>query len=268
MRVCYKNWAASLMPSLITTSVLSFLLVSICVSPAASSGSGNFGLSRDNFGSIFKNLVTPSYVVNISICGALSMQNATHWFMPCDVAKLRVNCTNSSESESSDKEGCTSAIDKLSAHCSIHHYTGININHTKLALETYVAAPLLTHMLSYYFGTTAAFLDFLFFGGLSIAAYGYSSPAFLLYTPLAVIFMVVFCKKIILNFLALRFAWTRHTNFIIDQKGRLFVNHDDVLVEGPNGVRFGDQEVRIATVVLGGRKANLLRTAHAEEWSW
>nr|AIP91189.1 GP5 protein [Mikumi yellow baboon virus 1] len=249
MNKCYRNWEPFLMPSPSTLYLCTFLLLSTSSSHVASGQSHNL---TGTLSAIFSNIVSPSYLVNISICGAVDIQNNTHWFMPCDLNQTSRN----------------SSMNKTDLPCLLHNYTGTQINHTKVFLETYLAVPLLTHMLSYFCATTAAFLDFTFFGGLAGAAYYYASPALLLYTPLALIFLVVFIRRLTLNILALRFAWTRHTNFIIDQKGRLFVNHDDVLIEGPNGVKLADKEVRVATVVLGGRKAHLLRSAHAEEWSW
>nr|AIP91306.1 GP5 protein [Mikumi yellow baboon virus 1] len=253
MNKCYRNWEPFSMPSPSTLSLCTFLWLFTYSSVDASN---NTYQPQEVMKAIFNNLMSPSYVVNISICGAMDMQNNTHWFQPCnqtELERLRNNNTHFNVSSLS---------------CILHSYTGTQINHTKVILETYLAVPLLTHILSYFCATTAAFLDFTFFGGLAGTAYYYKSPALLLYTPLALIFFVVFIKRLTLNILALRFAWTRHTNFIIDQKGRLFVNHDDVLIEGPNGVKLADKEVRVATVVLGGRKAHLLRSAHAEEWSW
>nr|AIP91293.1 GP5 protein [Mikumi yellow baboon virus 1] len=254
MNKCYRNWEPFSMPSPSTSLLCTFLLLSMSSSPV--SADHNF---TETLSAIFDSLVSPSYVVNISICGAVDIQNNTHWFTPCDIKTLN---------KTQNKPTNNNTINIADLPCILHNYTGTQINHTKVFLETYLAVPLLTHMLSYFCATTAAFLDFTFFGGLAGAAYYYKSPALLLYTPLASIFLVVFIKRLTLNILALRFAWTRHTNFIIDQKGRLFVNHDDVLIEGPNGVKLADKEVRVATVVLGGRKAHLLRSAHAEEWSW
>nr|AIP91241.1 GP5 protein [Mikumi yellow baboon virus 1] len=256
MNKCYRNWEPFSMPSPSTLSLCTFLLL-LMSSPSDVVGNTTSHDPVTVLSDIFNNLMSPSYVVNISICGAVSIQNDTHWYKPCTVAEIRNATSNNS------LHNATSRLP-----CILHSYTGVHVNHTKVFLETYLAVPLLTHMLSYFCATTAAFLDFTFFGGLAGAAYYYHSPALLLYTPLALIFLVVFIRRLTLNILALRFAWTRHTNFIIDQKGRLFVNHDDVLIEGPNGVKLADKEVRVATVVLGGRKAHLLRSAHAEEWSW
>nr|AHH53596.1 large glycoprotein [Kibale red colobus virus 1] len=208
-------------------------------------------------------IISPSYVVNISVCGALSIMNDTHWFQPCDNEALtafhnaNVNGTN---------QTIASKIKALP--CILHNVTGVNINHTAIILETYLAYPLLTHLLSYSMATTAAFLDFLFFGGLAVTAYYYVSPSILFFLPLALIFLVIFIKRIIENCLALRYAWTRHTNFILDDKGRVFVNHDDVLIGDKQGLRVGDHKIKAAAVVFRGRRAELLREAHAEEWSW
>nr|AHH53778.1 large glycoprotein [Kibale red colobus virus 1] len=209
------------------------------------------------WGQLTQQIISPSYVVNISVCGALSIMNDTHWFLPCNVSAL-----NETYKEN------TTQFDVKNLNCILHSVTGANINHTAIILETYLAYPLLTHLLSYSMATTAAFLDFLFFGGLAVTAYYYVSPSILFFLPLALIFLVIFIKRIIENCLALRYAWTRHTNFILDDKGRVFVNHDDVLIGDKQGLRVGDQKIKAAAVVFRGRRAELLREAHAEEWSW
>ncbi|AKI29950.1 GP5 protein [Pebjah virus] len=206
-------------------------------------------------------ILEPSYVVNISICGAFDIQNNTHWFRPCDSFKQNItgNCNN-------ETARCSAFLNNLP--CMLHNYTGSHINHTQVLLETYLAVPLLTHLLSYYAATTASFLDFTFFGMLAGSAYYYFSPSFFFFAPLALIFLCIFLRRIITNCMALRYAWTRHTNFIIDQKGRLFVNHDDVLVSDQGQVKLGDHRVVVAKVILGGREAQLLRESHVEEWAW
>nr|AHH53834.1 large glycoprotein [Kibale red colobus virus 1] len=244
----------------------SVLLVSILcgLSWTSASGTGdqrNYSfLNPSTFWEQLKQeIISPSYVVNISVCGALSIMNDTHWFRSCDNDTLQIFKSNTTDTFD-DK------IKKLP--CILHNVTGANINHTAIILETYLAYPLLTHLLSYSMATTAAFLDFLFFGGLAVTAYYYVSPSIFFFLPLALIFLVIFIKRIIENCLALRYAWTRHTNFILDDKGRVFVNHDDVLIGDKQGLRVGDQKIKAAAVVFRGRRAELLREAHAEEWSW
>nr|AHH53722.1 large glycoprotein [Kibale red colobus virus 1] len=238
----------------------SVLLVSILcglswISVTEVDATGNYSfLGLSTFWDQLKNqIISPSYVVNISVCGALSIMNDTHWFQPCNISTI----SNTSTEANAKKLPCI-----------LHTVTGANINHTAIILETYLAYPLLTHLLSYSMATTAAFLDFLFFGGLAITAYYYVSPSIFFFLPLALIFLVIFIKRIIENCLALRYAWTRHTNFILDDKGRVFVNHDDVLIGDKQGLRVGDQKIKAAAVVFRGRRAELLREAHAEEWSW
>nr|AHH54142.1 large glycoprotein [Kibale red colobus virus 2] len=196
-------------------------------------------------------IVSPSYIVNISICGALDIQNSTLYY----------NKTQTIKSNSSDNTNV-----KLSHF--YMYYNGSLRNYSKIILETYLAYPLLTHLLSYFMATTAAFLDFAFFGGLALSAYHFVSPAFLLYLPLALIFLVVFLKRLIVNIMSCRYAWTRHTNYILDNHGRIFVNHDDVLIEDKGKIKLGDIGVEAAKVILGGREATTLRKACVEEWSW
>nr|AHH54170.1 large glycoprotein [Kibale red colobus virus 2] len=191
-------------------------------------------------------IVSPSYIVNISICGALDIQNSTLYYKNRTI-----------------NEGRNVSIKKFHV-----YYSGSLRNYSKIILETYLAYPLLTHLLSYFMATTAAFLDFAFFGGLAISAYHFVSPAFLLYLPLAFIFLVVFLKRLIVNIMSCRYAWTRHTNYILDNHGRIFVNHDDVLIEDKGKIKLGDTGVEAAKVILGGREATTLRKACVEEWSW
>nr|AHH54198.1 large glycoprotein [Kibale red colobus virus 2] len=195
-------------------------------------------------------IVSPSYIVNISICGALDIQNSTLYY-------------NNNKSIDTNTTVPTVTINQFQL-----YYTGSLRNYSKIILETYLAYPLLTHLLSYFMATTAAFLDFAFFGGLALSAYHFVSPAFLLYLPLALIFLVVFLKRLIVNIMSCRYAWTRHTNYILDNHGRIFVNHDDVLIEDKGKIKLGDVGVEAAKVILGGREATTLRKACVEEWSW
>nr|ALS54135.1 GP5 protein [Free State vervet virus] len=234
--------------------VLATLLTTCGVQAATSTSlfSNPLGFIR----ALQKTLISDSYVVNISICGALSIQNNTHWFQ------------DYTQCNRTDNHNDTSQGRPFPVTCYIHNYTGVNINHTRLALETYLAVPLATYYLSFFAATTAAFLDFLFWLGLSLTAAHYTSPAFIVYAPLALLFLIVFLKRIIINCLALRYAWTRHTNFIIDQSGRLFVNHDDCLIERNGKTVLGNQEVKVGKVILGGRLAHGIKSTHVEEWGW
>nr|AHH54044.1 large glycoprotein [Kibale red colobus virus 2] len=197
-------------------------------------------------------IVSPSYIVNISICGALDIQNSTLYYD-----------NNNKSIKIKDQNKTIVGIDQFHL-----YYNGSLRNYSKIILETYLAYPLLTHLLSYFMATTAAFLDFAFFGGLALSAYHFVSPAFLLYLPLALIFLVVFLKRLIVNIMSCRYAWTRHTNYILDNHGRIFVNHDDVLIEDKGKIKLGDVGVEAAKVILGGREATTLRKACVEEWSW
>nr|ALS54331.1 GP5 protein [Free State vervet virus] len=238
---------------------LSCVLLTLLI-PSSSANATSTSLFANPKGFILalqKTLITDSYVVNISICGALDIQNNTHWFQDLSNCKSVTSGDNTSNITTGTSVACT-----------IRNYTGSHINHTRLALETYLAVPLATYYLSFFATTTAAFLDFLFWTGLSLTAAHYASPAFVVYTPLAVLFLIVFLKRFIINCLALRYAWTRHTNFIIDQSGRLFVNHDDCLIERNGKTVVNNQEVKVGKVILGGRLAHGIKSTHVEEWGW
>ncbi|AJI43734.1 GP5 protein [DeBrazza's monkey arterivirus] len=263
---CYVRSERSSTGTHITSALSTFLLLcACCVSTfktASATDVGGFS-SNSTLWSSFKNhIISDSYVVNISICGALDISNNTHWLTPCNYSQFKQDCLDGNGTFKKNENKCNHSS------CFLQHYTGQNINYTRVILETYLATPLFTHLLSYYAATTAAGLDFLYFAGLALTAVYYQSPAFLTFSPLALIFLVVFVRRLVLNCMALRYAWTRHTNFIIDQNGRLFVNHDDVLIADKDGVKVGSQKVKVAKVILGGREACLLRQAHVEEWTW
>nr|AHH54184.1 large glycoprotein [Kibale red colobus virus 2] len=225
------------------------LLVSILFGlscAANNAGATSFLPPTDFISKLSGMIVSPSYIVNISICGALDIQNSTLYY-------------------NNNKTISNQTVTLNNFHL---YYNGSLRNYSKIILETYLAYPLLTHLLSYFMATTAAFLDFAFFGGLALSAYYFVSPAFLLYLPLALIFLVVFLKRLIVNIMSCRYAWTRHTNYILDNHGRIFVNHDDVLIEDKGKIKVGDKGVEAAKVILGGREATTLRKACVEEWSW
>nr|AGA19086.1 ORF7 [Simian hemorrhagic fever virus] len=256
---CSQSSASSLTPSFprlrsFSPVLLLLILVGNCKIAA---GRGNGGFSSNstlwsNFGSYF---ISQSYIVNISVCGALSIQNGTHW-LPDNITVSHSHTTNNSQA----------MVVLIKDY--LQNYTGVNINHTTLVLETYLAYPILTHLLSYYCATTAAFLDFTFFAGLGLTAIYYESPAFVVFLPLALVFLGIFALRLTRNFMALRYAWTRHTNFILSDDGKLFVNHDDCLIEDQGGIRLGKQKIKVKKVILGGREAHLEKQAHVEDWSW
>nr|AGA19098.1 ORF7 [Simian hemorrhagic fever virus] len=261
---CLRSSAISLIDSapLLSSSSLALLLLTFVGNCATGSGTESGGYNRNstlwsNFGSYF---ISQSYIVNISVCGALSIQNGTHW-LP---SEFTVDPTKTTDSGNNTNNGNVLVVVRNY----LQNYTGVNINHTTLVLETYLAYPILTHLLSYYFATTAAFLDFTFFAGLGLTAIYYESPAFVVFLPLAAIFLVLFALRLTRNVMALRYAWTRHTNFIISEDGKLFVNHDDCLIEDRGGVRLGKQTVKVKKVILSGREAHLEKQVHVEDWSW
>nr|AHH53904.1 large glycoprotein [Kibale red colobus virus 2] len=231
-----------------------FLLLVSILFGLSCTGNGNTTSSflppQDFISKLSGMIVSPSYIVNISICGALDIQNSTLYY-------------NNNKIITNHNQNQTVSLSQFHM-----YYNGSLRNYSKIILETYLAYPLLTHLLSYFMATTAAFLDFAFFGGLALSAYHFVSPAFLLYLPLALIFLVVFLKRLIVNIMSCRYAWTRHTNYILDNHGRIFVNHDDVLIEDKGKIKLGDTGVEAAKVILGGREATTLRKACVEEWSW
>lgn len=135
------------------------------------------------------------------------------------------------------------------------------------AVEAFVIFPAITHVLSFWFLTTAHLLDSLTLGAVVVAGYLESrwmiSSVYLFGTICAFTF---FMCRFVRNCMAFRYRCTRYTNFIIDTKGILHRNSSPVLVQEHGKVHTSDGLIEVKTVVLDGQLARLSKTIPAERW--
>lgn len=135
------------------------------------------------------------------------------------------------------------------------------------AVEAFVIFPAITHVLSFWFLTTAHFLDAITLGAVVVAGYLESrwiiSSVYLFGAVCAATF---FTCRFVRNCMALRYKCTRYTNFIIDTKGSLHRNSSPVLVQEHGRVQTAEGLVEVKTVVLDGQLARLSKTIPAEKW--
>ncbi|QYL35076.1 GP5 [Lopma virus] len=141
-------------------------------------------------------------------------------------------------------------------------------NHFDYVIEGALIYPLVTHAISHYFLTTAYFLDFAPLAAISIAAiYQKLYVLGAIHAFMAIVALILLCRRVILNILALRYACTRHTNFILDTKGSVHLNKSPVLISDQFGVRLNNAHIQPKIVVFDGIKAHPVNTSQAEEWA-
>lgn len=134
-------------------------------------------------------------------------------------------------------------------------------------VEAFVVSPMLTHALSTWFMTTSHFLDTLAL--ISVTYLGYSKQRYVLstlYLTCGVFSFIFFLVRFTRNVMALRFAWTRRTNFILDSRGNVHPNKSSVIVTEHGRVPTPHGSIEVKTVVLDGQKASLKKTVPAEQW--
>nr|WHO19397.1 GP5 [Betaarterivirus suid 1] len=139
--------------------------------------------------------------------------------------------------------------------------------HFSWAVETFVLFPVATHILSLGFLTTSHFFDALGLGAVSIM--GYCDRRYVLssiYGTCAFAAFVCFAIRITKNCMACRYARTRFTNFIVDDRGRIHRWKSPVVVEKLGKAEIGGDLVTIKHVVLEGVKAQPLTRTSAEQW--
>nr|AMO03624.1 envelope glycoprotein GP5 [Porcine reproductive and respiratory syndrome virus] len=134
-------------------------------------------------------------------------------------------------------------------------------------VETFVLYPVATHILSLGFLTTSHFFDALGLGAVSIT--GFYARRYVLsnvYGACALAAFVCFAIRIAKNCMACRYARTRFTNFIVDDRGRIHRWKSPVVVEKLGKAEIGGDLVTIKHVVLEGVKAQPLTRTSAEQW--
>nr|AGW21555.1 GP5 [Porcine reproductive and respiratory syndrome virus] len=135
------------------------------------------------------------------------------------------------------------------------------------AVETFVLYPVLTHILSLGFLTTSHFLDTLGLGAVSVT--GFYNGRYVLssvYSVCAFAALSCFIIRVVKNCMACRYARTRFTNFIVDDRGRIHRWKSQIVVEKLGKAEVGDGLVAIKHVVLEGVKAQPLTRTSADQW--
>nr|QBC98267.1 GP5 [Porcine reproductive and respiratory syndrome virus 1] len=140
-------------------------------------------------------------------------------------------------------------------------------NHFDWAVETFVLYPVVTHVFSLGFLTTSHFFDALGLGAVSVT--GFYSGRYVLssvYGVCASAALVCFAIRSIKNCMACRYARTRFTNFIVDDRGGVHRWKSPIVVEKLGKAEVGDALVTIKHVVIEGVKAQPLTKTSAEQW--
>nr|ALI30049.1 glycoprotein 5 [Porcine reproductive and respiratory syndrome virus] len=139
--------------------------------------------------------------------------------------------------------------------------------HFPWVVETFVLYPAVTHILSLGFLTTSHFFDALGLGAVAIT--GFLDKRYVLsgvYSACALAASVCFAIRAAKNCMACRYARTRFTNFIVDDRGRVHRWKSPVVVEKLGKAEIGGDLVTIKHVVLEGVKAQPLTRTSAEQW--
>nr|WHO19494.1 GP5 [Betaarterivirus suid 1] len=140
-------------------------------------------------------------------------------------------------------------------------------NHFAWAVETFVLYPVITHVLSLGFLTTSHLLDALGLGAVLVT--GFHSGRYVLssiYGACALAALMCFAVRAVKNCMACRYARTRFTNFIVDDRGGIHRWKSPVVVEKLGKAEVGNNLVTIKHVVLEGVKAQPLTRTSAEQW--
>nr|AEP02737.1 glycoprotein 5 [Porcine reproductive and respiratory syndrome virus] len=150
--------------------------------------------------------------------------------------------------------------------CELNGTTWLSTNF-HWVVETFVLYPVATHILSLGFLTTSHFLDALGLGAVSVT--GFCSGRYVLssvYGACALAALVCFGIRAAKNCMACRYARTRFTNFIVDDRGKIHRWRSPVVVEKLGKADVGGDLVTIKHVVLEGVKAQPLTRTPAEQW--
>nr|AAM15954.1 envelope glycoprotein [Porcine reproductive and respiratory syndrome virus] len=129
------------------------------------------------------------------------------------------------------------------------------------------ALPGVTQILSLGFLTTSHFFDALGLGAVSTA--GFVGGRYVLssvYGSCAFAALVCFVIRAAKNCMACRYARTRFTNFIVDDRGRTHRWKSPIVVEKLGKAEVGGDLVAIKHVVLEGVKAQPLTRTSSDQW--
>nr|ABE71201.1 envelope glycoprotein [Porcine reproductive and respiratory syndrome virus] len=135
------------------------------------------------------------------------------------------------------------------------------------AVETFVIFPVLTHIVSYGALTTSHFLDTV--GLITVSTAGFHHGRYVLssiYAVCALAALICFVIRLTKNCMSWRHSCTRHTNFLLDTKGRLYRWRSPVIIERGGKVEVEGQLIDLKRVVLDGSAANPITRVSAEQW--
>nr|QDH09568.1 glycoprotein 5 [Porcine reproductive and respiratory syndrome virus] len=140
-------------------------------------------------------------------------------------------------------------------------------SHFDWAVETFVLYPVATHVISLGFLTTSHLFDMLGLGAVSATGfYGKRYVLSSVYGACAFAALVCFVIRAVKNCMACRYARTRFTNFIVDDRGMIHRWKSPIVVEKSGKAEIGSDLVTIKHVVLEGVKAQPLTKTSAEQW--
>nr|ACG54765.1 envelope glycoprotein [Porcine reproductive and respiratory syndrome virus] len=140
-------------------------------------------------------------------------------------------------------------------------------NNFNWAVETFVLFPVLTHIVSYGALTTSHFLDTV--GLATVSTAGFCHERYVLssiYAVCALAALICFVIRFVKNCMSWRYSCTRHTNFLLDTKGRLYRWRSPVIIEKGGKVEVEGHLIDLKRVVLDGSVATPLTRVSAEQW--
>nr|AFY24563.1 glycoprotein 5 [Porcine reproductive and respiratory syndrome virus] len=135
------------------------------------------------------------------------------------------------------------------------------------AVETFVIFPVLTHIVSYGALTTSHFLDTV--GLATVSTAGYFHGRYVLssiYAACALAALICFVIRLVKNCMSWRYSCTRHTNFLLDAKGKLYRWRSPVIIEKGGKVEVEGHLIDLKRVVLDGSAATPVTKVSAERW--
>nr|ACG52161.1 envelope glycoprotein [Porcine reproductive and respiratory syndrome virus] len=135
------------------------------------------------------------------------------------------------------------------------------------AVETFVIFPVLTHIVSYGALTTSHFLDTV--GLATVSTAGFLHKRYVLssiYAVCALAALICFTIRLAKNCMSWRYSCTRHTNFLLDTKGKLYRWRSPVIIEKGGRVEVEGHLIDLKRVVLDGSAATPLTRVSAEQW--
>nr|USN23829.1 glycoprotein 5 [Porcine reproductive and respiratory syndrome virus]UVI27030.1 glycoprotein 5 [Porcine reproductive and respiratory syndrome virus] len=135
------------------------------------------------------------------------------------------------------------------------------------AVETFVIFPVLTHIVSYGALTTSHFLDTV--GLITVSTAGYYHGRYVLssiYAVCALAALTCFVIRLTKNCMSWRYSCTRHTNFLLDTKGKLYRWRSPVIIEKGGKIEVEGHLIDLKRVVLDGSAATPVTKISAEQW--